>query len=360
MNRADKRRFFADDSFWNTPLGDSPEIEERSSFWQALLPLAEPPGGVYINMEKYTIPVYAVDDHTPRHDIGRSFVAGGRFGRYADSPIARVWNHRNPLGFGPGFGRAVPIPDDARPDPASDAHLALIDYEAGRVWDMWGAHRDEAGEWWTYSGNVYDLYGSGLFDPADYPYPNGEKIHTWGPARAAGVPIIAGLILKREVQSGRIEHKVAAACSMVGFLEYAYPPAISTDGRIPGGIPEGNVVQLDPKLDLDTLGLKPGAKVVARTLQEYGMVMTDGSDSLSIYAEAPWTPHCGGWEGLLAPNDLRAIPQDRFRFIKADSYIERGTAGNGYFSKTDRETWPLAVRRLQKWAAEGGAKSGND
>lgn len=348
MNPSRKRRFFSNDSFWNTRLGSNPPIESRSDFWRSLLPLAEPPGGAYINLEKYTIPIYEVNASTPRYDIGRCYEHGGPYGKYTDSIIARPWNKRNPLGFGPGFGTDVPIPDEARADPASDAHLALVDYEAGLVWDMWAAHKDADGRWWTYAGNKYELDGSGVFDPADYPYPNGEKIHTWGPARAAGVPIIAGLIMKHEVEAGRIEHKIAAACSMVGFMEYAYPPAISTDGVVPGGIPEGNVAQLDPTLDIEALGLKPGAKTVARALQEYGMVMTDYSDSLSVYAEAPWTPHCGGWGDLLRPEDLRKIPQDRFRFIKADSYIERGTSTNGYSARHPEE-WRSPYKRFREF-----------
>ncbi len=320
------RRFFSDDSFWNTPLPPNPPLAELNDRYRRLLPVAELKGGPHINIEQFSIPIYEVDATTPRRTVGRYFERGGVFGKYNDSVWSTVDGANRRLGLGPGFGDDVPIPDDAQSDPASDSHLVLVDYDAGRCWDMWHARRESDGQWDTYSGMTYDLYGSGVFDPADFPYPNGEKIHVYGPGRAAGVPVPAGLIMKHEVESGRIRHKIACAASTVGLLVHAFPPAIATDGVIPRGIPEGIVMQLDPALDLELLNLKPGAKIVARALQEYGACFVDYAQGLCVYAESPWTNSCNGWGELLGSEDLRGIGLDHFRFIKPDKLVERGTA----------------------------------
>jgi hypothetical protein len=48
-------------------------------------------------------------------------------------------------------------------------------------------------------------------------------------------------------------------------------------------IPEGARVQLDPALDLNSLGLTGWQKTIARALQVYGMYLVD-SGSLGLYA----------------------------------------------------------------------------
>ena len=40
---------------------------------------------------------------------------------------------------------------------------------------------------------------------------------------------------------------------------------------------QGQVLQLDPALDLDAFGLTPAARCIARALQEFGAVAVDGA-----------------------------------------------------------------------------------
>ena len=97
------------------------------------------------------------------------------------------------------------------------------------------------------------------------------------------------LFVPGEIRQGRIEHALA-----FGYTEPAAEkcvfPASKTDGdsTIPFAIPEGARLQLDPSLteaDFDQMGLDRAGKIIARALQEYGMISVDHSGSLKIYVE---------------------------------------------------------------------------
>ncbi len=320
--------FFSPDSFWNTPLPANPAIHAdnarflRFSSWSTSSP------GVHINLKTWTIPLYAADAATPLRPIGRRIATelhGSQF--LANS---RPYLHPgHPEGHHASFGPTIPIPAAAEPDGQTDAHLAIIDSERRQAWDMWAAHRTPAGDWEANTGISYSLDGPGVFDPADFAARNGESIHPYGPGRAVGVPIIAGLILHDELLAGRIEHKLAFACRASGLLAHHFPPAIWTDGGVPGGPPAGVVFQLDPALDLDALALSPGARVVARALQEYGAVLVDYADGFTLYGEGLWgDPRGRSWDGALTEEDLFGLDWKHFRYLAPEAVgqvlVEKG------------------------------------
>ena len=63
-------------------------------------------------------------------------------------------------------------------------------------------------------------------------------------------------------------------------------PATASDGKGsgPGTIPEGAHIQLDPSLDLATLGLNAWQTVIARALQTYGMFVGDTGGTVGLSA----------------------------------------------------------------------------
>ncbi|MCX8040499.1 MAG: hypothetical protein RMM29_07665 [Planctomycetota bacterium] len=332
-----RRRFFSDTSFWNTPLPSSPVLAAENERWRELLYWACPEGGFHINLHAWTMPVYDVDARTPRVRVERRFALirdgvlsgdeepreGGMFFRHARHRLGP----EHPLGHGPGFGPEVPIPPDAHPDPAGDAHLILVDWEQGWAWDMWGVLRLPDGRWCSFTGMRYRIDGDGVFDPAWFAAEIGESIHLYGPSRASGVPAVAGLIMHDEVRAGRIAHKLAFGCLAPALLKHS-PPATWTDGGLPGGIPQGTIIQLDPALDLGRFPLSPGARAVARALQEYGAVLCDFAGGATLYGEGAWAHPGMRWEGLLGEEDLRCIPFDCYRFLAPSRIIERGMVSN--------------------------------
>ena len=296
------KRFFSDDSFWNQPIPDNPEVDPRSAPWIQLLK-TDKQHNFGVNTTKFTIPVYEVDEDTPRHTV---------------HPNSRIFHQS------PGFGKDVPIPDDAASDPQSDHHLTLIDRKRNLAWDMWYATKRN-GEWYSNTGMMYRLDGPGVFDRKQFKIKTGESIHQFGPGRAAGVPIIAGLIMYDEAESGAIEHRIAAASSFVGFREFCFP-AVWTDGPYKGGVPEGAIIQLDPKLDLSQFQLTPEEKAVARALQKYGMVLVDYAGGNVIYAEGLYGRKDRSWDGKIREwsGGIIGIPVENYRVLKVVNPIHDG------------------------------------
>jgi hypothetical protein len=84
-------------------------------------------------------------------------------------------------------------------------------------------------------------------------------------------------------------------------------------------------VQLDPTLDLDTLGLSPSARVIARALQEYGAYVGDFSGSLNLYADdSPDARAAWSSGGLLSTGDVAGIPLDRLRVVEWGTLLSDG------------------------------------
>ncbi|WP_404421388.1 hypothetical protein [Nibricoccus sp. IMCC34717] len=289
------KRFFSDDSFWNQPIGANPKIDGNSERWIETL-CREPAGPFWgINTEWYTIPVYEADANTPRHTIHPRPVSD-HF-KFVHGHLNKWFDTHEHYGHGPGFGQNVPIPVGALMDPQEDAHIVVVDWGADQVWDVWGMEQRD-GKYYSFTGMTYKASGRGVFDPKDFTIKNGESVHFHGPGRAAGVPVIAGLVLYDEVQEGAIRHKLAGATRFNAYQESVYP-AIWTDGILPGSIPEGAVVQLDPDLDLYQFDLTREERIVARAAQEYGIVIVDNGGSNCIYAQGLYGDSPVSWKGKI-------------------------------------------------------------
>ena len=312
------RRFFSDQSYWNQPIPKDAETDPENAKWIAMLK-SEPTGNnIGINTTKWTIPVFEVDSTTPVYDVKLHYL----------SPEQKInWaTKREHFGHGPDFS-PVPIPDEARPDPLGDAHIALIDRQRGIAWDAWGMRKLPDGSWESNTGMKYDLYGSGVFNTDSLGVVNGESVHFHGPGRAAGVPVIAGLIMYDEVKAGEIRHKLAMACRYSAFQEFVFPAAW-TDGYTKGGIPEGAVLQLDPNLDLSQFHLTEGETVVARALQKYGAVIVDVAQGSPLYAENLNYDSTRTWNGILREWDggINTIPMENYRVLKVENPVFKGDA----------------------------------
>lgn len=176
--------------------------------------------------------------------------------------------------------------------------------------------------WSAKWGNTIRTDGDGI-------YPDGMS------SRASGFSL-AGMIWPEELRAGQINHALVFAHP---YTKAGGPvwPATAADGlsMFPGAIPIGARVQLDPDLDLDSLGLKPYEKVVARALQEYGMILGDTGGALSLYAISAQSWTDDPYAGLLPAGPysyLSNIPVDRFRVLATGPQTARTsppTAFNG-------------------------------
>ncbi len=247
-------------SVWNTPIGPSPKYDIHSLEMISNLVLSNE-GHIITAGEAYNYPVYFADQQTPRWDIpcivNKCTIAS------SDQDVIRTDMVQN-----------VPIPVDARPGEDTDARMIIIDKAMLTEYDLSKAQRTTLG-WAAGTVSVYNILWDGT-----------PVMHS---SRGSGIPAFAGLLRPWEIRQGRIEHALA-----FGYTEPAEGkcvfPASKTDGNSPMyfAIPEGARLQLDPSLtekDFDRMGLDKTGKIIARALQEYGMISVDHSGSFKIYVE---------------------------------------------------------------------------
>ncbi|MCK6549744.1 hypothetical protein L6R52_28160, partial [Myxococcota bacterium] len=296
-------RPFAANSPWNTPIGPSPAIDPDSPHQIDRLATSSQWSWLSIAIDQYSVPVYFIDAATtPLVPVTVTRLAGEGF---RTSPSA-------------------PIPAGAAPAAGTDAHLALVDRATGQEWDFWQAAN---GAGWTCGVcATADTLGSGV-----RPYPQQGRMDWWRShgARACGFPLTAGLITVEEIQAGRIDH--ALVIGYPGIRSRYFTPPASTAQATAGpliptdGIPCGGRIQLDPSIDVTTLGLSPAGVVIARALQEYGAYVGDGNGSVALYADASPAARAVWSSGVLRSNDLRTLINLRsFRLLQLGQLYDDG------------------------------------
>ena len=112
-----------------------------------------------------------------------------------------------------------------------------------------------------------------MFDLAS----NKLRPDTWTSADAAGLPILPGLVRYDEVAAGAINHMIRFTVPKTSKA-YLWPArhyaSSITDPAYP---PMGIVMRL--KSSFDTATLKPQARVIARALMTYGMILADNGSA---------------------------------------------------------------------------------
>lgn len=285
---------YTETSFWNTPIGPAPRYDPYSDEMIATLVLARE--GRIITPDEYNYPVYFADADTPRYDL-------------------ECTRYRCVIGRADGGTRVdmledVPIPLDAQPGADTDARMIIIDRTTYAEYDLWRVQRVETG-WTIGSGSSYNIRWDGT-PPANN-------------SRGSGIPAFAGLLRPWEIEQGRIEHVLAFGYTEPTEEKCVFP-ASKTDGdsRIPYTIPEGARLQLDPSLteeDFNEWGLNRAGKIIARALQEYGMVSVDHSGSFKLYMEDltsnPFTTQRWSDPELdITKETISSIPYTSFRVLE--------------------------------------------
>jgi hypothetical protein len=303
-------RPFNDQSPWNTAIPDNPGIDPDSATMIADLIASWSYGFFYINSDQYSVPVYWIDSSSTA-TVNVTSTLGGtgfRVGSSSDSDAA---------GSGP-----APIPSGATPADGSDKHLAVVDRTANMEWGFWSADHG-SGSWTAGEASTMDLSGDGVRPP--------EVQDPWWAAhgpRACGFALIAGLITADDVKAGAIDHALVVAYPHIRSRYYTPPAstAQSTGGTAQAnrGIPCGGHVQLDPSLDVTTLGLNATGLMIARALQTYGAFVGDLSGSISLYAEAGADALSYWNTGVLDGRTADAIPLSSLRVLTLGTQYDSG------------------------------------
>jgi hypothetical protein len=225
------------------------------------------------------------------------------------------------------------VPAEAQPGGGQDEPLVLLDPRApqGRQVElrMYRADVDHA-------ARVIRAEGAGLFhynnDRARL-NPDGSasvSLPIAGQGTGSELSILAGLIRPEEVRRGGIHHALRLAYSNIDSSNRFRPPAARTDQplgvatRTPAAAMDmGMRLQLDPEVDCD-LRTVPGAandstetrflRLVCHALQDYGMIMADGSGPRAIVIEMEHDA-TAGWESIIGP-----APNGSYGFVARDEH----------------------------------------
>jgi len=276
---------------WNVPIGADAVVDPDSK--TKVKAIADNGERLTSEVDRFTIAVYGFDASTPRHTVRLS----GHFSSYDRGDDSRM-----------GFGEAptvthVPIPDDATASAGSDGQIVIWNPKTGVEYSFFQFARDASGHFTATNGSRYRTSRG-----------NHGRFADGLSGRGAGTPYLAGLVRPWEIAEGRVDHALAFSYSSPSS-EFVYPASKSDgDGVVGIDVPEGTRLQLDPSLDLDTLGLRPTAKIIAKALQRYGMYVIDNGGSSKVYLEDRRT---AGWDADVDRHMLEKIPLDRFRVVSA-------------------------------------------
>jgi hypothetical protein len=308
---------FASSSPWNTPVEPGRQFESASGEMTSTLRRS----GItaWMNISRYSHPIFEAS---------------------SSDPVVTITDPGHQAGWLPGWTTEIEwkVPVSALPAGGTDGHLHIVSPDGTKVletfvWRWTGPTSAEVSRM-----HVVDLEGSG--------------IGPFNGTRAYGGSAIGGLIRTWEVDptdpdyvDGTIRHALAIALprSMLKHTEgvsgydadgygtakgYVWP-ATEQDWDSPssyqGPIPMGSFLAIPKSVDLDSLGLSPQARAIAKALQDYGAYVTDavGEGTVAFYAE-PTVPEA--WAStVLAPSwkaeDLEAIRQQLV--VATDSGAQR-------------------------------------
>jgi len=304
-------RPFSDASPWNTKIASDAKLDPDSQKMIDDLSVSSQWNFLGINIKGYSIPVYWADDSTPKELVTATYGGEGFPGQNGQNGQAMV-----------------PIPSDAAPDPESDHHMLIVHENKAISWDFWNAV-DQGNTWSCGLCTTSDLLGTGV-----RPIQQGNPTwYTSAGSRACGFPLIAGLIRVEEMEAGKIEHALILAYPHIRAGYYT-PPASTSQAKVGSdaiktrGIPCGGRVQLDPTLDLDTLGLSASGKIVARALQEYGAYVGDYSGAINFYADGSPAAQAKWDAGLLDTYEIqKQVPLSKLRVIELGTLYDGGNGG---------------------------------
>ena len=208
-------------------------------------------------------------DGTLKADFGSGLWEGGPIGIPYDVVGRRTARARVRFEYADESDRVgYPIPRrvhiEGGPGADGDRHALLVDRSRCRLYELFALRR-EGGRWAAGSGATWSLRNPRL-RPAG-----------WTSADAAGLPILPLLARFPEVRRGRITHALRMTVSE-SRRAFAFPARHFASSDSDPALPRmGERLRL--KASTDIAGLPPQARVVARAMKEYGLIVADnGSD----------------------------------------------------------------------------------
>ncbi len=300
MSVPSSTQIFTSNSPWNTPIPSNPELDPNSG--TMINTLDNMVGNLVVDSYQWSIPVHVINSqYAPKVDV----------------PTTGSGLYESVDPDGNDIAEDIPIPPECWPDPKEDGHMSIIDLQLRKVWDFSRAQKLSNNQWQASIVDVWDLDSDGFRAPF-----SGQKWWRSG-AMGSGLPLITSVVRVEEIEAGHITHALMCATpvnrkSTINDGSYELmSPASRSNGEGIGVqyIPEGARIQLDPNLNLDSLGLTPESKIVARALQEYGMFCGENSSDFKLFFQNLGSDN-GKWKYYNF--NLYKIPIQYFRILKLE------------------------------------------
>jgi serine/threonine-protein kinase len=212
----------------------------------------------------------------------------------------------------------VPVPDGGALEGESgyaclrdgDCHLIVVDRSRMKLFEMWRADIRDA----VFEGGCLAVWDMTRVYP---PSGRGEQCTS---ADAAGFPIAPLLFTADEVAAGSIDHAIRFILPnpRIRAGVYVHPATHAGAPRGPADAPPYGA-RLRLRASYPAASLPPGAQVVARAMQRYGMLLADGGN-IALTARSDRSTSAK-WAGLLDTRDLAALRPSDFEMIDAGARI---------------------------------------
>lgn len=219
-----------------------------------------------------------------------------------------------------------------------DCHLLVVHRSSRKLYEMWRANVVGG----TFYGGCLAVWNM------DLTYPAAGRGQDCTSADAAGFPIAPLLFNADEVAAGHIDHAIRFILpnSRMRDQVYVHPATHSTFATSGPAAAPPYGARLRLRADYPVQNLPTaGARVVARAMQKYGILLADGG-TIALTAQSDRFT-TAKWSGLLGALDLRALQVTDFQMVAGgDRYNYTGDCAR----TTPLFNDGLEVGGLGKWS----------
>ncbi|MCY0986072.1 hypothetical protein OV203_02960 [Nannocystis sp. ILAH1] len=300
--------FFPADAIWYHDASSDPVAPDSAAITQWMVQNS-PPNGWGTGTMRIDFSITAID--APAGTEKRTYELDNDYYYSPDCDVA-------PIPLPPG-GVVEDYPQDIPPadsfegydcsgyQDGADCHMIVVSRSEQRLYEVYHATVDAQSDQFTAgclalwdTSKTYDLDG------------RGQQCTS---ADAAGFPIAPLLFSAEEVAAGEINHAIRFILpnSMIRAKKYVAPATHGTNTTGPmTSIPYGGHMRL--RADYPVENLSPGAQVIAKALQKYGMYMSDGGN-IALTAQSD-VYGCATWDDVgVDPFSLEDLKATDFEVI---------------------------------------------
>jgi serine/threonine-protein kinase len=197
-------------------------------------------------------------------------------------------------------------------DHDGDCHLIVLHTPTQRLFEMWRAHIVGS----SFQGGCLAVWSTQSV------YSGSGRGEGCTSADAGGLPIAPLLFSADEVAAGSIDHAIRFILPNARIRNRVYVhPATHSTGATSGASsapPYGARFRLRASYPLASLP-NEGARIVARALQRYGMILTDAGN-IALTAQSDRFTQAK-WAGRLGPRDLDVLHVSDFEMVEGGPHF---------------------------------------